>query len=109
MTEVGEWRARAYWALATVVFPLLNPIALSVVAIGADTEGPSWLLVAACIALVNVLLLWLVASRLWKVGDGRRWRVALGLVAAIALSVPAAYGELLLVLDIACPENGCLS
>ena len=66
-------------------------------------------MVAVCIALVNLLLLWLAAAAIWKRGDGLRWRVATGFALAIALSFPYGFGELLLVLDISCPDAGCLS
>jgi hypothetical protein len=109
MTEVGKWRARAYWALTWIVLPLLNPIALAVISIGGDTQGYTWIAIAVGIVFVNLLLLWLAAAAIWKRDDGRRWRVATGLALAVALSFPYGFGELLLVLDISCPETGCLS
>jgi uncharacterized membrane protein YhhN len=104
----SEWRKRGYWVLACGLLPLLNPIALAVVTIASDTNGPPWVLVAICIALVNLLLLWLAASVTWK-RDGRPWWVALALLLSVTLSVPYGFGELLLFLDITCPESGCFN
>jgi hypothetical protein len=107
MSAVGTWRARAYWVLACGLLPLLNPVALAVITIPADMGGPPWPLIAICITLVNGLLLGLAAVAIWKRPDDVRWRIGLGLVLAIALSIPYGFGELLLFLDITCPESGC--
>ncbi|MEA2465920.1 MAG: hypothetical protein QOJ57_46 [Thermoleophilaceae bacterium] len=105
----ADWRARGYWGLACGLLPLLNPVALAVISISADNAGPSWVVVAVLIALVNLLLLWAVGSRIWKRPDALRWRVALALVLAVALSIPFGFGELLLFLDLTCPDSGCFS
>jgi hypothetical protein len=107
MNDVGKWRARGYWALACGLLPLLNPIALAVISLGTDNGGPSWIPTAIGIALVNGLVLGLVATAIWKRAEAIRWRVATGLVLAVALSVAYGFGELLLVLDVAC-KPGCL-
>jgi hypothetical protein len=108
MNDVGKWRARGYWVVACGLLPLLNPIALALISLDADNGGPSWVVTAICIAVVNGLLLALVAVAIWKRPEAVRWRVATGLVLAVALSVPYGFGELLLILDIACPAHGCL-
>lgn len=105
--RVSEARKWAYWLLACVLLPLLNPIAFAFITIVSDTGGPPWVLVAVCIALVNLLVLWLAAAVTWK-RDGRPWWVAMALLLSITLSIPYGFGELLLVLDIACPASGCL-
>lgn len=103
MSEVRKW---AYWLLACVLLPLLNPIALAVITVASDASGPPWVLIAICIALVNLLVLWLAAAVTWKRG-GRPWWVAMALLLAVTLSIPFGFGELLLFLEIACPDSGC--
>jgi predicted permease len=104
----AHWSGRGYWVLACGLLPLLNPIALAVISIATDTDGPPWPVIAVVIALVNLLLLWLAGSRIWKRPEDQRWRIALALVLAVVLSLPYGFGELLLFLDLACREQ-CFS
>jgi hypothetical protein len=102
---VGRWRARAYWCLPTALLPLLNPLAFALLA--ADSQGPPWVPVAIGIAAVNGLLLLLVASWIWKRVEAIRWRVAVGFAVSLVLSLAYGFGELLLFLELSCPNGGC--
>jgi hypothetical protein len=109
MTAVSVWRARGYWALATVLLPLVNPVLYWYALFLGDSDGFEGLPVLFLLALGNAALLRMIAGRLWRKPEMRRWRVALGVGLALALSVVYGIGELYALLVITCPESGCFN
>jgi|1186.fasta_scaffold1140641_1 hypothetical protein len=102
----SKWRGRGYWALATGLLPLVNPLLSLLVAAGLNI---AWLGAVFLLVLANALVLWLAARAIWSVEDGRHWRVVVGALLAPALSVPLAIAELVIYLDTACPDEGCFN
>jgi cation transport ATPase len=109
MSEVSTWRARAYWALATVLLPLVNPVAFAFGLNLGNDDGQPWIPVVLLIAVVNAALLRLAGGRLWKRPETRRWRVALAVGLAIALSVVYGALELYALIWISCHHGGCFN
>jgi hypothetical protein len=109
MTEVSVWRARGYWALATVVLPLVNPVVLAFALNLGDDNGRPWIPIVLLICVGNAVPLRLLGGRLWKKPEMRRWRVALAVGLAIALSVVYGALELYAVIWIGCHNGGCFN
>jgi cation transport ATPase len=108
MNEVSVWRARGYWALATVLLPLVNPPLVVYPVVFSDQEGfAPWVPVILLAVAANWALLRFVAGRLWRRPEMRRWRVATGVGLAFVLSFAYGFAELYALLVISCPESGC--
>ncbi|MEA2373962.1 MAG: hypothetical protein QOD53_425 [Thermoleophilaceae bacterium] len=94
-------RRHAYWWVAAVVMPLVNPVAL--VLIGREPASRP-VLVAA-----EVGLLWWLATRAWPEAKQRRLKLLVGVVVATVLTVAFGIAEFVVFLFIACSNGGCFS
>jgi hypothetical protein len=103
MTAPVLRRQRAYWWLAVLVLPFVNPPLFLVLAHGLHARDAAIvLLVAAADALV------LCPAAIWAWEPARRWwKLGLGLLTALAFSVPFAFAEFILFFAIACSRGGC--
>lgn len=101
-------RALLYWWTAGLLLPILNPLAVLALLLWGEDEELEFLPAAALVALISAVLLWLIARGAWR-GQSLAWRVALGLVAVVALSVAAGFAELVIYFDAACPDEGCFN
>lgn len=100
MTEGSVWGARGYWALAAVVLPLIDlPLFWGVALLNDSWGRPLWIPVVILIWVGDGLVLHQIARRIWVQTEPRRRRVALGIVATIALSIGFALAALYVILD----------
>jgi hypothetical protein len=106
MTHISRWPARGYWTFAGLVLPLVNPLLLLLATISLPFHLPG---AVVLVTGLNWLLLWKAAALAWPSGEGRRGRVAWGLAVAAAMSFLAAVAEVVIYLNVACPDAGCFS